>query len=502
MIAPSRFGFSFIAGISLAVALGSARSSAADSSAPLGAFSERADIGSVSRPTTAFHDASKNTYTIAASGANMWGTEDAFGFVWKKVSGDIAIAAEITILGSSNQPHRKACLIFRQSLEPDAAYADVAVHGNGLTSLQFRGEAGGSTYTIQSPVNAPQRVRLEKRGAFVTLSIAGADGVYSPSGCVTRLALDGTFYVGLAVCAHDNTAVETATFSNVELGAPPPLSTRTTALEVIALASLDRRVVYRAEGKMESPHFSPDGAALFFNRDGRIERVTLEATASPVVIDTGFAIRNINDHGISPDGTQLVISDLTETGKSLMYLVPIGGGPPTRVDVPEPALWHGWSPDGRTLTYCAQRDGNYDVYTVPVAGGKETRLTTASGNDNGPDFSADGNWIYYHSNSTGQFQIWRMHADGSNKEPVTEDDYSNWFPHPSPDGKWIAIISTKVVPDTGHPPDGDYVLRLIPANGGKIRDVAHFYGANGSFNVPCWSRDSLHLAYASYSPVR
>src|SRR5687767_5736119 len=93
-----------------------------------------------------------------------------------------------------------------------------------------------------------------------------------------------------------------------------------TALEIVAVSSLDRRVVHRAAGKMESPHFSPDGTALYFNRDGQIQRVNLSGSEPPVVVDTGFATRNINDHGISPDGTQLVISDLTETGKSLMYL--------------------------------------------------------------------------------------------------------------------------------------------------------------------------------------
>ncbi len=274
-----------------------------------------------------------------------------------------------------------------------------------------------------------------------------------------------------------------------------------TALEFVSVSSLERRVVFRAPGKMEAPHFSPDGQTLFFNRGGRIERVAVNGEEPPVVVDTGFAKRCINDHGISPDGTQLVISDLTETGQSLMYLLPIGGGTPRRVDVAAPALWHGWSPDGATLTYCAARGGNYDVYTVPVVGGPETRLTSAPGNDNGPDYTPDGKWIYFHSNRSGTFQIWRMQPDGANQEQVTDDAYSNWFPHPSPDGKWIAILSTKVIPDTGHPPDGDYVLRLIPAGGGEFREVAQFYGGNGSFNVPCWSGDSARIAYAVYEPA-
>ena len=141
---------------------------------------------------------------------------------------------------------------------------------------------------------------------------------------------------------------------------------------------------------MESPHFSPDGTALFFNGEGRIHRLKLDGTEAPVVIDTGFLTRCNNDHGISPDGTQLVVSDLTEKGKSLMYLLPVGGGAPKRIDVPEPSYWHGWSPDGKTITYCGGRNGEYDVYTIPVVGGQETRLTNMPGNNNGPDYSADG----------------------------------------------------------------------------------------------------------------
>ena len=482
----------------LLAAAGAASMAFAD---PLGEFSREDDVGAVSRPLAAAYDDATRTYTIGASGANMWGAEDAFGFAWKQVTGDIALAADIAFATPSRQGHRKAGLVFRQSLDAGSPYADVMVHGDGHASLQFRSEAGGPTRTIQCPVTAPRRVRLEKRGPYVSLALAGADGVFSPSGCAIRLDLAGPFYAGLAVCAHDNTAFETAMFSSVVFGAPPPpAATRTSALEVITFASLDRRVVYRAAGRMEAPHFSPDGTALFFNRDGRIHRVAVSGGEVPAVIDTGFAIHCIDDHGLSPDGTQLVISDFTAEGKSLMYLVPAGGGAPKRIAVAAPAYWHGWSPDGRTLAYCAGRNGEYDVYTTPVAGGPETRLTTAPGTDNGPDYSADGRWIYFYSDRTGHIQVWRMQADGSNQEQVTNDDYDNRFPHPSPDGKWIVFLSTKVPPIHGDPAPGDYLLRAIPAGGGVPREIARFFGGNGSFNVPCWSRDSTRLAFATYEP--
>jgi hypothetical protein len=283
--------------------------------------------------------------------------------------------------------------------------------------------------------------------------------------------------------------------------AATPAAATTSALEVLTLATGERQVAYRGPGRMESPHFSPDGAALYYNHDGRIKRVALGAPAAPVTVDTGALVRCNNDHGLSPDGTQLVVSDLTETGKSLMYLLPVAGGTPRRVAVGEPAYWHGWSPDGSTLTYGAGREGNYDVYTVPVAGGPEKRLTTSPGNDNGPDYSADGHWIYFHSNRTGSMQVWRIHPDGSGEEQVTRDTNYNWFPHPSPDGKWIVYLSTPTVPDTGHPSDTEYVLRLIPASGGPARDIAKFFGGQGSLNVPCWSRDSTRLAFTSLEPA-
>ncbi len=454
---------SYLAGVLLVVG-----ASSSAGAAPVGQFTGPTDVGTVNRPTVASFDAAGGTYTISASGENMWTDHDDFGFVWSQRNGDAVLAADITLVGTSAQGHRKAALMFRQTLDANSVYADVAVHGDGLTSLQFRSETGGTTREIQSPVRSPQRVRLEKRGPYVMLSLVGPDGRLAPSGCTIRLPLADPFYVGLAVCAHDPAAVETARFSRVELGAPEPReadAARTSAIEIIPLTSLDRRVVYRSSDHLESPHFSHDGSALFFNSNGRIHRLDLAGNASPTEVDTGFATKCNNDHGLSPDGTTLVFGDLSETGQGQIYLVPVAGGRPMRVNVAPPAYWHGWSPDGRTLAFGAGRGGNYDVYTIPLAGGAETRLTDAPGNDNGPDYSADGTWIYFHSNRSGTFQIWRMHTDGSNQEQVTDDDYANWFPHPAPDGKSIVFLSTKTLPETGHPPDGDYLLRQMPVDG-------------------------------------
>src|SRR5665213_4238987 len=99
--------------------------SAAWAEGNLGGFTDHGDIGSVSKPGTVTYDAAAGTYTIGAAGANMWAKADAMQFVWKKKSGDFSVSAEIAFVGTSTQPHRKACLVIRQDLNPGSAYVDV-----------------------------------------------------------------------------------------------------------------------------------------------------------------------------------------------------------------------------------------------------------------------------------------------------------------------------------------------------------------------------------------
>jgi len=217
------------------------------------------------------------------------------------------------------------------------------------------------------------------------------------------------------------------------------------------------------------------------------------------LIPTGFAHRINNDHGISPDGSTMVISDQTETGQSLIYSLPAEGGEPEKITPEGPSYWHGWSPDGTTLAYCAARNGNYDIYTIPLSGGAETRLTTAESLDDGPDYSPDGRYIYFNSERSGTMQIWRMKTDGTDQEQITTDEYNDWFAHPSPDGRWIVYISFGTdVPPNSHPPNKDVMLRLMDLETGDIRVMAKLFGGQGTINVPSWSPDSAWLAFVSY----
>ena len=324
------------------------------------------------------------------------------------------------------------------------------------------------------------------------------------SGAAARIELRPPFYVGIGVCSHNKNVTERAVFSNVELTCPlPPSSGRLvlhSTLETQAISSTDRRVVHVAPARIEAPNWLKDGKSLIFNRDGRIFRIAA-AGGEPRVIDTGFARRCNNDHGPSPDGSTLAISDQSqEKGQSLIYTLPISGGTPRRITATGPSYWHGWSPDGKTLAFCGERQGEFDIYTIPAQGGSETRLTTAEGLDDGPEYSPDGKSIYFNSIRPGTMQVWRMCVDGTGQEQVTSDEFNNWFPHLSPDGRLMVFLSYEkdVI---GHPENKDVTLRLMTLSTKKIDVLARLFGGQGTINVPCWSPDSRKIAFVTYQLI-
>jgi TolB protein len=470
----------------------------------VGIFENHGDVGTVVHPGSVEYDAAKASYTISGSGENMWLGSDAFQFAWKKMSGEVTLTADISFLGKGVNEHRKAVLMVRQSLDADSAYADVALHGSGLTSFQYREEKGAGTHEIQANVSAPKRLRIEKRGAYFSVWLANEKGEFELASGSMRIALKEPFYVGLGVCSHDKDVVEKAVFSNIELKAATPTaataSTLYSTLEIITVASTDRRAIYVAPERFEAPNWMPDGKNLLFNRNGRIEKIPA-AGGTPEILDTGFATRCNNDHGISPDGTQLVLSDNSQEGhQSLVYIVPIGGGAPRRITQKSPSYWHGWSPDGKTLAFVGERNGDFDIYAIPTAGGEEKQLTTAKGLDDGPEYSPDGKYIYFNSERTGHMQIWRMRADGSEQEQITFGEENDWFPHLSPDGRQMVFV-TYDASVKGHPENKDVTLRMMTLKDKKITVLAKLFGGQGTMNVPSWSPDGKQFAFVSYQLV-
>lgn len=470
---------------------------------PTGIFQDHTDVGTLLHSGSAQYDAATTTYTLTGSGANMWAAEDDFHFAWKKASGDIYLSADIALTGATGNPHRKAVLMIRQSLDPASPAVDIALHGNGLAALQFRLTPGGTDHEVEFGQPSPQRVRLEKRGDFFYAFAAAPNGQLQPTGASIKLPLTGDYYIGVGVCAHDKDATTTATFRNVKLA---PLAASASkpvlwsALETVPIASTDRHVVYTAPAHFEAPNWSRDGSYFLFNQDGGIYRLPTDADVKPVAparIPTGPQTHCNNDHGISPDGQTLGISDSTAQGKSLVYTVPIAGGTPKQITTVSPSYWHSFSPDGQTIAFTSTRDNNSDVYTILAAGGPEHRLTTDPGIDNGPDYSPDGQWIYFNSERTGPMQIWRMHPDGSSPEQVLTTGTTDWFPHISPDGKWMVFLSYEGGVK-GHPAEKDVTINVMSLADKKTKVLATLFGGQGTLNVPSWSPDSTKIAFVSY----
>ncbi|HSO48529.1 MAG TPA: hypothetical protein VLQ68_11425 [Rhizobiaceae bacterium] len=269
------------------------------------------------------------------------------------------------------------------------------------------------------------------------------------------------------------------------------------SLEIHELASGQNFVVHQTIDHIEAPNWSRDGKHLLFNSEGRLWRIPV-AGGEPRVIDTGFATGQNNDHGLSPDGSLIAISDKTETGKSCIYVVPAGGGTPRRVTQHVPSWWHGWSPDGLRLAYPAVRDGFFGIYTIPVEGGEEFMVCGGDGpHYDGPDYTPDGEWIWFNSDRSGVMQLWRARTNGDALQQMTHDENVNWFPHPSPDGHNVVYLAYE--PGTeGHPAGRRVELRLMGAGGGDPKTIVKLFGGQGTINVPNWSPDGGSFAFMRY----
>jgi len=480
----------------------------------LGQFEAHADVGSPKIAGTAAYNALSQEYVLSAAGANMWAQRDEFHFAWKKMKGDFILQARVELLGQGVEPHRKLGFIVRTTLDPDSPYADVAVHGEGLTSLQFRRTKGAVTEQVVSAIKGADVVQLERKGSAYIMSVARYGDPFTID-TVSDLALGDDVYVGLFLCSHNPDVVERAVFRDVRLIRPakdgfvPYRDYIGSHLEVLDVASGHRQVLLSSAAPFEAPNWTRDGRALVYNTSGRSEgrgrlyRFDL-ATRQPVPIDTGTNNRNNNDHVLSFDGTMLGISDQSAAGgQSTIYTLPASGGPPRRITPQTPSYLHGWSPDGKFLVYTGGRNGEFDIYKIASDGsGEEIKLTDVKGLDDGPEYSPDGRYVYFNSTRTGTMQIWRMKPDGTEPEQVTNDEYNNWFPHFSPDGQWIAFISySKDVSPADHPYYKRVYVRLMPAAGGPAKVIAYLYGGQGTINVPSWSPDGRMLAFVSNSDM-
>ena len=493
----------------------------------LGLYDGRGDVGGTPQKGSA--EFSDGQYRITGGGANIWGASDAFHYVWKKMPGDAVLTADVHFIGSGTVAHRKAALMIRQSLDPDSAYADAALHGDGLTSLQFRPAAGAPTQEVRqeakSDLTGPVRLRIERRGDAFTL-FAGKPGEPLTSTGPATVILKDPVYIGLAVCSHDANVLETAVFENVAMQALPPATAArgpaqryASKISIYDLRDKSTKTLYQAGQIFEAPNWSPDGKYLLTNSGGRLYRIPVEGQATPEAIDIDSGLRLNNDHAPSPDGKMIAFSASSAASRqSQVYLSNADGSNARVVVTAAPSYFHGWSPDGRYLAYVHQHPGpngapaNYDIFRVPAAGGEPEQLDSNPGQDDGPDYSPDGKWIYFNSDRSGGWDIWRIPADGAGPndqraEQITKDALEDWFPHPSPDGKWLLFLSFPEGTKTHNDKLPGTQLRMMPTprpglqQPAQIQALTTFFGGQGTINVNSWSPDSTRFAFVIYEPL-
>ncbi len=474
----------------------------------IGVFETSNDVGNPQNQGQTTYLSEEQSYLLSGSGTNMWGKKDEFHFAYKEIQGDFILRARVSFIGEGVDPHRKIGWSIRSTLQGDDQHVSAEVHGDGLTSLQFRKSPGGITEQLVSTDSFPDVVQLERKGSTYIMSTAKFGKEFTTV-TLPDFKLPNQVFVGIFICSHNSEVIEKAIFSNVRIIKPAPADLvqyrdyLSSNLEIMDIKTGKRKIVKQYQGSLQAPNWTTNGKTLIYNQEGALYNFDIQSQQSNLLY-TGFANRNNNDHVLTFDGATIGISHHSESddGQSIIYYLPTTGGDPIRVTPLGPSYFHGWSPDGNTLVYTGGRDNVYNIYTIDKSGGQETRLTNESTLDDGPEFSPDGKYIYFNSDRTGTMQLWRMDSNGENPVQLTFDKYHDWFPHLSPDGKTIVFISfPETVNSDQHPFYEQVYIRTMPVTGGEVKIVGYVYGGQGTINVPSWSPDGTKIAFVSNSGI-
>lgn len=466
------------------------------------------------------------TFTLQGT-MDMWTVADGSHFVWQPVHGDAVLVARVTGMENPGKvEHAKASICIRESLDGGSRCVTQSTTPGDGTQFTYREKTSEKAVRIFPDAAAPKPsvpkgqfpgwLKLVRRGNDFT-GYESADGeTWWLTGQIT-LELKADAVIGITSSSHTKDTLTTSLFDHVKLSKPDSgagvkqKSNRVSRLATIGIDGSDKRVIYQVNESIEAPNWSPDGKWLVINSKGALLRIPADGSAKPEVIPTGDVTGANNDHVLSPDGKTIYFS-----AQSHLFAVPFDGGQPRRISNDQPPerrfkyFLHGVSPDEKTLAYAGVENesgnpwGRIDLWTIPVAGGPDTRLTNTPAPDDGPEYSADGQWIYFNSELNakvpGHAQCYRMKLDGTGIEQLTHDERVNWFPHISPDGKWVVYISFP--PGTvKHPADKDVILRRMRPDGSEQGDIIAFNGGQGTINVNSWSPDSKRFAFVMYDVV-
>lgn len=183
----------------------------------LGIFKGQSDVGSPLMPGSSSYNKATGQYTLNSAGYNIWYNRDEFRFVWKKMSGDVSLAANISFPDAAGYSDRKVVLIVRQNLDDNSKQAMAGLHGGGLIHLAWRPEK--DQMMIHQPLERKGAVRLglEKRGNAFALFVSYTGEAMHTVGNPLQLNFDEPFYVGIGFSSHVPDKVDTGVVSNLVL---------------------------------------------------------------------------------------------------------------------------------------------------------------------------------------------------------------------------------------------------------------------------------------------
>ena len=482
----------------------------------IGNFTNSSDIGNPKLPGSSRYNPDDQSYTIRGAGYNIWFERDEFHYLFNRIKGDFILTANFEFTGKGKDPHRKTGFMIRETVDEKSSHISSALHGDGLTVLQWRVSPGAEMRDPHDQIFATDSIfnilQIERAGKIITMRAAHNGKPLMEIGSHEMENLPDEVLAGPYISSHNPDVTEEVRIWNLRIDKPVPndynpgkLGYLGCRMEIIDVFDGKRKVIWEKQGRFEAPNWMPDGRRLLFNMDGLL--YTIPVTGGKIAqLNTGSVKSNNNDHGISFNGKLLAISSSKpgQGGGSAVWVLPISGGEPKLITEETPSYFHGWSPNNREVVYVAQREGKkvYNIYRNSIEGGKEVALTDIGQGEHvdGCEYSPDGKYIYYNGNHTGTMQIWRMKADGSAREQMTFDGFNDWFPHISPDGKWILFISFPPdIEPNSHPSYKRVMLRIMPVTLGEPRVIAYLYGGQGTINVPSWSPDSKRVAFVSNS---